>query len=156
MPQVPGFPSCVSRPAAQGSFAECTEAYTVGTGVTLTATADAGTTFGGWSGGGCAGTGTCMVTMNMAQTVTALEGRGLRVDGAGVAFYRAILADHAKVDDPALAGRSLNLEGQPAINAGKRGPVTGPDHFQVINGPVRGNRGSFPGGGGQHHRYDRQ
>jgi hypothetical protein len=40
--------------------------------VTLTATPDARTsTFAGWSGGGCTGTGTCTVTMTAAQNVTA-------------------------------------------------------------------------------------
>jgi len=39
--------------------------------VTLTATPDPGSIFGGWSGGGCLGTGTCSVTMNAATSVTA-------------------------------------------------------------------------------------
>ena len=43
-----------------------------GTVVTLTATPDAPSTFAGWSGGGCSGTGSCVVTMNAATGVTAL------------------------------------------------------------------------------------
>jgi hypothetical protein len=39
--------------------------------VTLTATADPGSTFTGWSGEGCSGTGTCTVTMTAARNVTA-------------------------------------------------------------------------------------
>jgi beta-lactam-binding protein with PASTA domain len=39
--------------------------------VTLTAQPAAGSTFGGWSGGGCSGTGTCTVTTNADTTVTA-------------------------------------------------------------------------------------
>jgi len=50
---------------------DCSESYPVNTQVTLTAAADAGSTFGGW-GGACSGTaGTCMVTMSASQSVTA-------------------------------------------------------------------------------------
>ena len=52
----------------------CTTAsatYPQGTQVTLTADKATDSTFGGWSGEGCAGTGTCVVTMTQARTVTA-------------------------------------------------------------------------------------
>ena len=39
--------------------------------VTLTATPDTGSSFIGWSGGGCSGTGVCIVTMNTDVEVTA-------------------------------------------------------------------------------------
>jgi hypothetical protein len=51
--------------------ATCTAAYNAGTVVTLTATPNTGSTFAGWSGGGCAGTGQCITTMNASQAVTA-------------------------------------------------------------------------------------
>ncbi|MBV5308448.1 DUF1566 domain-containing protein, partial [Chromatium okenii] len=41
------------------------------TRVTLTATPNTGSTFTGWSGGGCSDTGTCTVTMSDAKIVTA-------------------------------------------------------------------------------------
>jgi hypothetical protein len=50
--------------------AVCSDIYP-GSTVTLTAAANAGSTFIGWSGGGCSGTGTCMVTLSTAATVTA-------------------------------------------------------------------------------------
>ncbi len=50
--------------------ASCTVDYPLGTAVTLVATADATSTFTGWSGA-CTGTGTCSLTMNQARGVTA-------------------------------------------------------------------------------------
>ncbi|MFT3838619.1 MAG: hypothetical protein QM723_16695 [Myxococcaceae bacterium] len=52
-----------------GLAAMCSGNYLSGTMVTLTASADPNSDFAGWSGGGCSGTGQCVVPMNMAQTV---------------------------------------------------------------------------------------
>jgi hypothetical protein len=49
----------------------CSASYTSGTQVTLTAAPGANSTFAGWSGGGCSGTGACTVAMNAAMDVTA-------------------------------------------------------------------------------------
>jgi Divergent InlB B-repeat domain len=46
--------------------ADCSEPFALGTVVTLTATANAGNVFIGWSGGGCSGTGTCVLTIAAA------------------------------------------------------------------------------------------
>ena len=51
--------------------ATCTSRYLSGTTVTLTATPTAGSTFTGWSGGGCSGTSTCVVALTADTTVTA-------------------------------------------------------------------------------------
>ena len=48
----------------------CSSSYRSGTEVTLTATPQSGYVFAGWSGA-CSGTGSCVVTMSMAENVTA-------------------------------------------------------------------------------------
>jgi streptogramin lyase len=54
-----------------GSSAQCALTYMTGFPVTLTASAAAGSTFTGWSSGGCTGTAPCAVTMTGNTTVTA-------------------------------------------------------------------------------------
>jgi uncharacterized repeat protein (TIGR01451 family) len=66
-----GSGSVNSNPPGVACGGDCSESYLYNTVVTLTATADAGSTFTGWSGGSCAGTGTCSVTMNTTRSVTA-------------------------------------------------------------------------------------
>lgn len=60
-----------SNPAGIDCGGDCSEPYIYGTMVTLTAAPGASSLFGGWSGGGCSGTGMCTVTVNAATTVTA-------------------------------------------------------------------------------------
>jgi hypothetical protein len=66
-----GSGGVTSSPAGIDCGATCSDSYTAGTQVTLTATADSGSTFAGWSGGGCSGTGVCTVTLNTDTTVSA-------------------------------------------------------------------------------------
>lgn len=49
----------------------CTESLTPGSSVTLNAIPAAGSTFTGWSGGTCTGTGSCSFTLNSNTTVNA-------------------------------------------------------------------------------------
>jgi M6 family metalloprotease-like protein len=50
---------------------DCAESYLSGTTVTLTAAYAPGSKFTGWSGGGCSGTGSCVVSLSADTTVTA-------------------------------------------------------------------------------------
>ncbi|HEY1567026.1 MAG TPA: hypothetical protein VGF68_08420 [Solirubrobacteraceae bacterium] len=49
----------------------CSAAFDQGSQVVLVASPDSGSTFAGWSGAGCSGTQSCIVTMNAAENVTA-------------------------------------------------------------------------------------
>jgi photosystem II stability/assembly factor-like uncharacterized protein len=60
-----------SSPAGINCGATCSASFDANAVVTLTASAASGSSFAGWSGGGCTGTSTCQVTMSQAQAVTA-------------------------------------------------------------------------------------
>ncbi len=51
--------------------ADCSESVAPNTVIALSAAPAVGSTFVGWSGGGCSGTGACSVTVNTAQNVNA-------------------------------------------------------------------------------------
>ncbi len=61
----------------------CASTYPEGTEVTLAATAASGSSFAGWSGGGCSGTGSCKVTLNADTTVTATFDKEASGGGGG-------------------------------------------------------------------------
>lgn len=66
-----GSGAVTSVPAGINCGADCTETYAPGQVVTLTAAPAVGSTFAGWEGGGCTGTGTCAVTVDAAKMVSA-------------------------------------------------------------------------------------
>ena len=66
-----GSGTVTSNPAGINCGATCSSSYSSGTSIILSAAASVGSTFAGWSGGGCSGTGTCTVTLNANTTVTA-------------------------------------------------------------------------------------
>lgn len=69
-----GTGSVASTPPGITCGTDCTEPYAQGVSVTLTATPDAASTFGGWSGCTSSSGATCTVTMTAATTVTATFG----------------------------------------------------------------------------------
>jgi hypothetical protein len=64
-----------SSPGGISCGEDCEEAYAGGISVTLTAVADAGSSFAGW-GGACTGIGSCTVSMDAAKSVTAAFAAG--------------------------------------------------------------------------------
>ena len=66
-----GSGTVTSTPAGLTCGATCSATFAQGQSVTLRATAASGSTFTGWSGAGCSGTGQCTVSMTQARSVTA-------------------------------------------------------------------------------------
>jgi hypothetical protein len=64
-----GSGTVISDPPGIDCGTTCSNTFQNGTTVTLTAASSSGSTFIGWSGGGCVGTGTCLV--DTAATLTA-------------------------------------------------------------------------------------
>jgi subtilisin family serine protease len=65
-----GTGTITSSPAGINCGGTCTGTYSGGTRVTLTASADAGSVFTGWNGGGCAGAGACVAATTATVTAT--------------------------------------------------------------------------------------
>ena len=120
-----GTGTVTSSPAGINCGADCNEAYPFGTMVTLTATPAAGSTFAGWSGGGCTGTGTCVVTVDMAVAVTAtfnLTQHTLTVTRAGtgtgtVSSTPAGINCGADCSEPYSFGSVVTLNASPAVGS---------------------------------------
>jgi streptogramin lyase len=70
-PSGSGSGTVTSAPSGINCGTTCNASFFVNTQVTLTAAAASGSTFAGWSGGGCSGIQTCTVTMTASTTVTA-------------------------------------------------------------------------------------
>lgn len=90
----------------------CSAAYTAGSPVTLTAVADPGSTFVGWSGA-CSGAEACVVTMSADQAVTAQFGVAEGVSYGGLSFAVEGLPDGPSgtmhVNGPSLTDHTVSL-----------------------------------------------
>jgi hypothetical protein len=103
-----------------------TASYSEDSSVTLTAVATTGSTFAGWSGGGCSGTGTCTVSMSAAKTVTAeFSGASKEVANPQLLTFTKAGSGYGTVKatgltcEPACTGTSVAYTG----GAGKKGPA---------------------------------
>src|SRR3989344_5646831 len=88
---------------------DCSETLNSGTAITLTITPITGSTFQGWSGGGCSGTGACSITLNSNTTVTATFNTQAVIPPAGV----QIISSEALVELPTSALWSSQSNFQP-------------------------------------------
>ncbi len=64
-----------STPTGIDCGSDCQESYANGSRVRLTAIPSPGSVFGGWRGGGCSGTGSCLVSVRGLKEVTATFSR---------------------------------------------------------------------------------
>jgi hypothetical protein len=119
-----GQGSVSSSPAGVACPGTCASSYATGTQVTLTATPAGTSTFVGWSGGGCSGTGTCKVTLDADQDVTAqfAGSRTLSVTAAG-AGQGTVKSDPAGIScpgtcaSPFTTGASVTLTATPSAGS---------------------------------------
>lgn len=66
-----GSGTVTSSPSGISCGTTCSRSFSGGTTVTLSAVPASGSVFAGWSGGGCAGTGSCTVQINNHITISA-------------------------------------------------------------------------------------
>jgi hypothetical protein len=66
-----GTGTVTSIPAGINCGSTCSASFNAGTLMTLSANASSGSSFSGWSGGTCSGTGDCVFVLTAATTVTA-------------------------------------------------------------------------------------
>jgi len=78
-----GSGSVISSPAGITCPGTCVQSFAPGKVVTLTAAPDSGSSFNGWSGGGCGGTDPCILAGNAPVTVTATFALGVLPAGPG-------------------------------------------------------------------------
>jgi Divergent InlB B-repeat domain len=96
---VDGSGKVVSTPAEINCPGACQGPFAQGSRVTLAADPATGYKLSGWSGAGCSGTGSCVVTMSQAQAVEATFGRA----PVQASFSRA----QVRANGPKLAQRSV-------------------------------------------------
>lgn len=84
-----GSGTVASSPVGVSCGAGCSAVFAANTVVTLAASPAAGSSFAGWSGGGCSGTGLCTVTLTDAQSVTA----SFTTAGGSAPSFRRYLAE---------------------------------------------------------------
>ena len=122
-----GTGTVTSSPSGINCGATCSKSFSTGTRIALTATSAAGSVFGGWSGGGCAGTGSCSVQLNGSTTVTAAfdsSGGGTPPSGSQApAFIESTLPDG-------------NVGADYAVSINTTGGSGGQDEFSVVAGSL--------------------
>lgn len=129
--------------------ATCSTQINYNTVVTLTAAATNGSTFAGWSGGGCSGTGTCVQTMSANSTVTArftCPGATFTYTGAVQTYVVPTCASQVYIEAYGAQGASGTGNSQGGLGGYAAGvlPVAPGQTITVV---VGGRGARFNGGG---------
>jgi glucose/arabinose dehydrogenase len=163
--------------ASSGAISNCSKAagtcsglYDDGSSVTLTAAPAAQSTFAGWSGAGCSGTGTCVLTVDAAKSVTASFAstpapivHSLTVTKAGTGSGSVTCdggpcapsyAHGAKVALAAAADAGSTFDGWAGACSGASGCLLTIDANAVV-GATFTKIPDLPGGGGDPVAYER-
>jgi hypothetical protein len=140
-----GSGKVTSDPPGIDCGATCSASFASNRLVTLTAAAESGSVFAGWSGEGCAGTGTCALTMAGARAVTATF--EIAPPG-GASLYTVApcrLVDTRSVSAPSLAAsgtRTLVVSGACGVPADAKALAV---NVTVTNPAVQGHLRLWPG-----------
>ena len=139
----------VSPSAVECGSTICSASYPGGTEVTLTATVAPGSSFGGWSGSGCSGTGTCIVSMTQARSVTAT----FTVPPVSAALYDGIYQWDAgvylslhRIGADTLIGTIYGVNASDTLAVDKLA-ITNADTFDLLAGPIVGSTSTISGTG---------
>ncbi len=164
---VAGAGAVTSDPSGISCGDDCVEEYEVGTMVTLTATPLLGSTFAGWSGGGCSDTGSCQFTVTGEISVSASfqcpsGSATFNYTGGAQTLDRPLCVTSIAVDARGAAGGYSRYNDTLQHGVGGRGgrvqatlAITAADAVTVVVGGVgangtatTGGAGGFNGGGG--------
>jgi hypothetical protein len=108
-----GTGTLTSSPPAISCGAGCTASFMTGTVVDLAPSPYAGSSFTGWSGGGCSGSGNCTVTLNADTTVTATFtclNQPVRRMPANIQYTSLAAAYAAAVDGDTIQMRNITFQ----------------------------------------------
>jgi Divergent InlB B-repeat domain len=129
-----------STPTGISCGATCSVGFAYGTSVTLTPTAAVNSAFASWSGGGCSGTGSCVVSMTTAIGVTATFNSTVPTP---LLYYTL---DTSGAQTGSVAGYPLTLSGNVTFGTGKisGAALFGPGSYGLVQGSARAVLGAYP------------